>query len=73
MKRLTKIIIKVCKYLNNNVSFHPIKYYGASRKVFNFKDLNQINRLGIYYGGLAAITKQTRKTSEGIYPQKEIK
>ena len=48
MKRLTKIIIKVCKYLNNNVSFHPIKYYGASRKVFNFKDLNQINRLGIY-------------------------
>ena len=45
MKRLTKIIIKVCKYLNNNVSIHPIKYYGASRKVFNFKDLNQINRL----------------------------
>ena len=48
MKRLTKIIIKVCKYLNNNVSIHPTKYYGASRKVFNFKDLNQINRLGIY-------------------------
>ena len=46
MKRLTKIIIKVCKYLNNNVSVHPIKYYGASRKVFNFKDLNQIKRLG---------------------------
>ena len=46
MKRLTKIIIKVCKYLNNNVSIHPIKYHGASRKVFNFKYLNQIKRQG---------------------------
>ena len=46
MKRLTKIIIKVCKYLNNNVSIHAIKYHGASRKVSNFKDLNQIKRLG---------------------------
>ena len=37
MKRLTKIIIKVCKYLNNNVSIHPIKYHGASRKVLTLK------------------------------------
>ena len=46
MKSLTKIIIKVCKYLNNNVPIHPIKYHGVSKKVFNFKDLNQIKRLG---------------------------
>lgn len=45
-EKVNENIIKVCKYLNNNVSIHPIKYYGASRKVFNFKDLNQIKRQG---------------------------
>ena len=47
MKRFKKIIIKVCKYLNNNVLHSSFKYYGASRKNFDFKDrFNPSKRLG---------------------------